>query len=73
MKKFDLNIDKILPNWEIKHAIREIIPNALDEQTLTNSQEIHIFKDNSGFWHIRDFGRGIEIKNFTQNENAEKY
>ena len=72
MKKFDLNIDKILPDWELKHAIREIIANALDEQKLSNTQEIQIFKDTSGFWHIRDFGRGIEIKDFTQNQNNEK-
>ena len=72
MKKFDLNIDKILPDWELKHAIREVIANALDEQRLSNTQEIQIFKDTSGFWHIRDFGRGIEIKDFTQNQNNEK-
>jgi hypothetical protein len=38
MKKFDLNIEKILENWDRKHAIREIIANALDEQKLTNSK-----------------------------------
>jgi hypothetical protein len=31
MPDFDLNIDKILENWEPKHAVREIIANALDE------------------------------------------
>lgn len=72
MKKFDLNIDKILPDWEIKHAIREIIANALDEQKLTNSQEISISKDGYGIWHIKDYGRGIRIEHFTQNENREK-
>ncbi len=40
MKKFDLNIDKILDNWEVEHAIREIIANAIDEQKLTGSQNI---------------------------------
>jgi len=24
-KKFDLNIEKILENWEVYHAIREVI------------------------------------------------
>lgn len=32
-KEFDLNIEKILENWEIYHAIRELIANALDEQS----------------------------------------
>jgi len=72
MKKFDLNIEKILENWEPHHAIREIIANALDEQKLTNTSEIEIFKDNNNAWHIRDYGRGITIEHFTQNENEEK-
>lgn len=72
MKKFDLNIEKILENWEAHHAIREIIANALDEQKLTNTSEIKIFKDDSNDWHIRDYGRGITIEHFTQNENDEK-
>ena len=72
MKKFDLNIEKILENWEAHHAIREVIANALDEQKLSNSKEIQIFKDSEGNWHIRDFGRGIKPEHFTQNENAEK-
>lgn len=35
IREFDLNIEKILENWEVYHAIREIIANALDEQILT--------------------------------------
>ena len=31
MKEFDLNIGKILEDWEIYHAICEIIVNALEE------------------------------------------
>lgn len=69
---FDLNIEEILDNWEIHHAIREIIANALDEQILSKSQEISIFKDQGENWHIRDYGRGIEISHFTLNENMEK-
>ena len=41
IREFDLNIEKILENWEVYHAIREIIANALDEQILTLSL-IHI-------------------------------
>ena len=57
---------------EVKHAIREVIANALDEQVLSQTQDITIGKDRSGNWHIRDFGRGIRYENLTQNENPEK-
>ena len=53
------------------HAIREIIANALDEQLLTKTKDVEIFK-NSGSWIIRDFGRGIKYSHLTQNENQEK-
>lgn len=72
MKKFDLNIEKILENWDAKHAVREIIANAIDEQKLTNTKEIEIFKDSSAWWHIRDYGRGLKYEHFTQKENDEK-
>ena len=39
---FDLNIEKILGGWEVYHAIREIIANALDEQIVTQTEEISI-------------------------------
>ena len=42
MRLFDLNIEKILEDWEVCHAVREIIANALDEQILTQSSEINI-------------------------------
>lgn len=71
MKQFDLNIEKILENWETYHAIREIIANALDEQLLTNTKDVEITKENNT-WHIRDFGRGLKYTNLTQNENQEK-
>src|SRR6202035_5540912 len=44
-KHFDLNIEKILEGWELCHAIRELIANALDEQALTGTKEPYIFKD----------------------------
>jgi hypothetical protein len=69
---FDLNIEKILEGWEIRHALREIIANALDEQALTGTQEITIAKDSDGLWHIRDCGRGLKYGHLTQNEDAEK-
>lgn len=71
MKNFDLNIEKILENWDLHHAIREIIANALDEQILTNSKDIEIFKDRNS-WKIRDYGRGLNYSHLTQNENKEK-
>ncbi|NMC46112.1 MAG: ATP-binding protein [Chloroflexi bacterium] len=72
IKLFDLNIEEVLENWDIEHGLREIISNALDEQQITGSQEIEIKKDLAGKWHIRDFGRGIQIEHFTLNENPEK-
>lgn len=71
-KKFDLNIEKILEDWEIYDAIREVIANAIDEQLLTDTQDIKIFKDNKGCWHIRDYGRGLQYEHLTQRENDEK-
>lgn len=72
MKKFDLNIEKVLEHWEIHHAIREVIANAIDEQQLTKTKEIQIFKDKQNNWHIRDYGRGIQYTHLTQKENDEK-
>lgn len=72
MKKFDLNIEKVLEDWETYHAIREVIANALDEQILTKSKDIQIFQDKQGHWHIRDFGRGLKYEHLTQKENEEK-
>ena len=69
---FDLNIEEVLENWEVEHAIREVIANALDEQTLTCTRDIEIAKDHRAAWHIRDFGRGIRIEHFTLNEDKEK-
>ncbi len=69
---FDLNIEEVLENWEVEHALREIISNALDEQVITNTAEIQIAQDSQGNWHIRDFGRGLQIEHFTLSENKEK-
>lgn len=71
-RSFDLNIEEVLENWEVEHAIREIISNALDEQLISQTAEISISKDDQGDWHIRDYGRGLRIEHFTLNENKEK-
>jgi len=72
LKKFDLNIEKILEDWEVYHAIREVIANALDEQLLTKTRDIEILKDSKGKWHIRDYGRGLKYEHLTQKEDEEK-
>lgn len=71
-RKFDLNIEKILEDWGKPQAIREIIANAIDEETLTDCKPTKIFKDATGRWHFRDFGRGLRHEHLTQKENYEK-
>lgn len=71
-RAFDLNVEEVLENWETEHALREVIANALDEQVLSNTAAIELRKDSSGDWHIRDYGRGLQIEHFTLNENPEK-
>lgn len=71
-KKFDLNIERILENWEVYHALREIIANALDEQVLTDTKDIEIYQDANDNWHITDYGRGLRYEHLTQKENDEK-
>src|SRR5687767_7256920 len=72
VRMFDLNIEEVLEAWEVSHAIREVISNALDEQTLSDTRDIEIAKDDDGRWLVRDFGRGLQIEHFTLNENKEK-
>lgn len=71
-REFDLNIERVLENWTVAHALREVIANALDEQALTRTAEPQIFQDAEGRWHIRDWGRGLRYEHLTQNENKEK-
>ena len=71
MKYYDLNIKKILREWTIANALREIISNAIDESKISKTKEPVIKKEN-GKWTITDFGRGIKISNFSQDENKEK-
>lgn len=72
MKKFDLNIEKVLEHWTVAHALREIIANSLDESILSETKEPIIWKDDGGKWHIKDYGRGLKHNHLTQNENKEK-
>ena len=69
---FDLNIEKILEDWDVHQAVRELIANAIDEQLLTNTAEVEIRKNPDGAWIIRDFGRGLRPEHLTQKENEEK-
>lgn len=71
-REFDLNIERVLENWTVAHALREVIANALDEAALTGTAEPEITKDGAGNWHVRDFGRGVRYEHLTQNENREK-
>lgn len=71
-KPFDLNVEKILEDWEIYHGIREIIANAIDEETLTGCKPTEISKDNTGRWHFKDYGRGLKYQHLTQKEDPEK-
>lgn len=72
MKYFDLNIDKILENWDLCHAVRELIANAIDESLLTDTKTPDIFKDESAWWRIRDYGRGLKYQDLIQSEDPEK-
>jgi hypothetical protein len=72
MREFDLNIERVLENWTVAHALREVIANALDEQALTATRDPEIFHDAHGRWHVRDWGRGLRYEHLTQNENKEK-
>lgn len=71
-RKFDLNMEEVLEAWGVADATREVIANALDEQALTETDEVKIYEDEDGRWHIRDYGRGIQHQHLTQNENEEK-
>ena len=71
-RKFDLNMEEVLEAWGVADAAREVIANALDEQALTDTDDVDIYEDQDGRWHIRDYGRGIEHEHLTQNEDEEK-
>jgi hypothetical protein len=72
IRKFDLNIERVLEHWTIAYALREVIANALDEAALTSTTDPSIFKDEHEIWHIKDAGRGLRYTHLTQKENKEK-
>jgi DNA gyrase/topoisomerase IV subunit B len=55
-RNFDLNIEKVLEGWETCHAVRELIANALDEQMMTQTRDVQIYREPDATWHIRDLG-----------------
>jgi hypothetical protein len=65
-------MEKVLDGWEICHALRELVANALDEAALSDTEDVQITCDRDGTWHIRDFGRGLRYEHLTQNESLEK-
>ena len=71
MNYFDLNIKKILKEWKVADALREIIANAIDEKIITKTKAPKIYKENNQ-WIIEDYGRGLKISDFLQDENQEK-
>ena len=54
IRAFDLNIEEVLENWEVEHALREAIANALDGQVISKTAEIEIAKDRQGDGKSRD-------------------
>ncbi len=72
IRKFDLNIERVLEHWTVAHALREVIANALDEAALSGTADPSIYKDEQQVWHIKDSGRGLRYTHLTQKEDKEK-
>lgn len=72
-KFFDLNIKRILTTWQVPHACRELVANALDEHVLCglDPKTVVISLHNDRLM-IKDQGRGITKFHFVQNESTEK-
>ncbi len=71
-KFFDININNVLKDWEVHHAIRELISNALDEHTLNEVDELPSFTFSNNSIIISDKGRGLRESHLVMNENSEK-
>lgn len=70
---FDLNIGKqCLDNWKNKHAIREIIANAIDEHTHSNIKKPIDINYNRRSIEIIDYGRGLNSNSFIHQTNSVK-
>lgn len=72
LRAFDLNVGTVLEHWTVEFGLREIIANAIDEQILSNTQAPSIWLDEHGWWHIRDYGRGLRHFHLTQDESLEE-
>lgn len=68
MKKFDLNISNAKAGWNVATAVKEILADCLEEQQITKSSEVEIFKSEDGAWHIRDYGRGMKYTHLARSE-----
>jgi uncharacterized protein YeeX (DUF496 family) len=73
-RRFDLNMkEDLLEAWDPSDGIRELIANALDEQTLTETKPVSIaFDGEAGRARLRDYGRGLRYEHFAQGEDEEK-
>jgi hypothetical protein len=45
------DVERLLVH-QIKPWLREVITNALDEQALTKTKDVEVYKDKAGRWHI---------------------
>ena len=73
VRLFDLNIEEVLDNWEVSHAIREVISNALDEQSPVGDErhrDRRRWVPSAG--PSATSAAGFKIEHFTLNENKEK-
>ncbi|MDM8527753.1 ATP-binding protein [Anaerolineales bacterium HSG24] len=70
--QLSFTLESMPEDWQICHALRELIANALDEQVLSGTRSIKLYKDKTGNWHIRDFGRGLQAEHLSQTTSAEK-
>jgi DNA gyrase/topoisomerase IV subunit B len=71
--KLDLNIGKdCLDNWDISHAIRELIANAIDEHTESKIKKPIVIRQNRNNYEIIDYGRGIKQQDFIHKTNKIK-
>ncbi|MBU3134391.1 ATP-binding protein [Clostridium gasigenes] len=68
-KGISLNIgEKYLTNWEIYHALRELIANALDVVG-NDPKKVKIYRDSKNRLCIKDEGNGIKPENFKLEES----
>jgi hypothetical protein len=70
---FDLNTDKILSDWTVEHALRELFSNAIDETELSlTSKPLDLSLSEDRVLVLRDYGRGLREQHFVQHEDRDK-